>query len=321
MAKRRRPRKAAVPQKSAASSGSPARLRPIRAGARGARRVLHARRRRGAGVERAGFGYGAAEQSTAARRPDQPGRVRPSPFSWRASGPSVDLSCCCHASATRNSSGHSLDRRGLQALVVFVAVLLYGSSWALFWNTGVFFDRQAFAFLALNGLQIYHWVYPPLAVAVLVATLVGSAVLGWWVPSWTPSRRAGRATATCPGGGRRAWHLGRRGARRQGRRTRRKRPNAINPKLTTTVSRDDRAGPVAHAFADIARGSGAEAPAVASTDNANVIRRPIISMDQYLAGVPRNGIKRWNVVMVQIESLRSDQLRAVWRNTRRHADD
>ena len=57
-------------------------------------------------------------------------------------------------------------------------MLLYGSSWALFWNTGVFFDRQAFAFLALNGVQIYHWVYPPLALAVLVATLVGSMAPG-----------------------------------------------------------------------------------------------------------------------------------------------
>ena len=74
--------------------------------------------------------------------------------------------------------------RSLQALVVFIAVLLYGSSWALFWNTGVFVDRQAFAFLALNGVQIYHWVYPPLAIAGLVGTLVGSAALGWWVPHW-----------------------------------------------------------------------------------------------------------------------------------------
>src|SRR5438477_2673679 len=80
----------------------------------------------------------------------------------------------------RPGAHQAIDRaiRGLQALVVFVAVLLYGSSWALFWSTGVFLDRQAFAFLALNGLQIYHWVYPPLAMAVLLATLVGSAALG-----------------------------------------------------------------------------------------------------------------------------------------------
>jgi arylsulfatase A-like enzyme len=64
-------------------------------------------------------------------------------------------------------------------------------------------------------------------------------------------------------------------------------------------------------LADITRAwrSRTEPPAVASTGNANVIRRPIISMDQYLAGVSRPAIKRWNVVMVQVESLRSDQLR------------
>jgi glucan phosphoethanolaminetransferase (alkaline phosphatase superfamily) len=198
--------------------------------------------------------------------------------------------------------------RGLQGLVVFVAVLLYGTSWALFWNTGVFFDRQAFAFLVLNGLQIYHWVYPPLAVAVLIATLVSSAVLGWWVPRWTSARRpavrrklvlaAGGAFGICVVAalaGRIAYAS--------------EMVQGEQPKTDYAVSRDDQAGPAAHAFADIARGSGAEAPAVASTGNANVIRRPIIAMDQYLAGVQQNGIKRWNVVMVQIESLRSDQLR------------
>src|SRR5205823_1713985 len=74
--------------------------------------------------------------------------------------------------------------RGVQALAIFLAVLVYNSSWALFWNTGVFFDRQALAFLALNGLQIYHWVYPPLAIGVLAATLAVSVVVGWWMPGW-----------------------------------------------------------------------------------------------------------------------------------------
>ena len=198
---------------------------------------------------------------------------------------------------------------GLQAVVVFVAVLLYGSSWALFWNTGVFFDRQAFAFLVLNGLQIYHWVYPPLAIAVLIATLVASAALGWWVPAWISSRgpglqrrlvlAAGSALAICVAAalvGRTAYTS--------------ETAEAGDPKADYAVSRDDRLGPAAHAFADISRASAPEAPAVASTGDANVIRRPIVSMDQYLAGVPQDGVKRWNVVMVQIESLRSDQLRA-----------
>ena len=194
--------------------------------------------------------------------------------------------------------------------MVFVAVLLYGSSWALFWNTGVFFDRQAFAFLALNGLQIYHWVYPPLAIAVLIATLVASTALGWWVPAWISSRGPGLQRRTGPCGGQCACHLCRRGARR---------PDGLRlgdggsrstPKPTTRSAATIVLGPAAHAFADISRASAPEAPAVASTGHANVIRRPIVSMDQYLAGVPQDGVKRRNVVMVQIESLRSDQLRA-----------
>ena len=197
---------------------------------------------------------------------------------------------------------------GAQALVVFVAVLLYGSSWALFWNTGVFFDRQAFAFLALNGLQIYHWVYPPLAVAVFISALAGSAALGWWVPRWALSRSPAlqRRLVLAAGGGLGilvvAALVGKAAYASET-------AQSDQPKTDYELSRDDRAGPVAHAVSDIARGFGAGPSAVASTDNANVIRRPIVSMDQYLAGIPQNAIKRWNVVMVQVESLRSDQLR------------
>jgi arylsulfatase A-like enzyme len=215
-------------------------------------------------------------------------------------------------SRLRRRSGHPAVQwtiGGVQAVFLFAAVLLYGSSWALFWNTGVFFDRQAIAFLALNGVQIYHWVYPPLAFGVFVATLAGSLALGWWVPTWISGRRpdtqrklvlaAGGAVAVCV-------VAALAGKVTYGSQT----VQADQPKTDYAVSRDDHAGPAAHVVADLVRSSTAEAPAVASTGNANVIRRPIISLEQYLAGVPRTGLKRWNVVMVQIESLRSDQLRS-----------
>src|SRR2546427_8140020 len=35
---------------------------------------------------------------------------------------------------------------GAQALVIWVAVLLYGASWTAYWNAGVFLDREAFLF-------------------------------------------------------------------------------------------------------------------------------------------------------------------------------
>jgi arylsulfatase A-like enzyme len=214
-------------------------------------------------------------------------------------------------SLLRRRSVHPAVRRtigAVQVVVLVVAVLLYGSSWALFWNTGVFFDRQAFAFLALNGLQIYHWVYPPVAIAVLVATLIGAMALGWWVPGWIAGRQRGAqrklvlaaagALAVCV-----VAALG--GTVTYGSEV----AQADQPKADYAVNRDDHAGPLAHVVADLVRASTAEVPAVASTGNANVTRRPIISMERYLAGVPQTGITRSNVVMVQIESLRSDQLR------------
>jgi arylsulfatase A-like enzyme len=85
---------------------------------------------------------------------------------------------------------------------------------------------------------------------------------------------------------------------------------ADQPKSVYAVSRDGQSGPLVHAIADVRRAfRPPEAPAVASSDTGRVIRRPIISMEEYVARVSQADVKRRNVVMVQIESLRSDQLR------------
>ena len=67
-------------------------------------------------------------------------------------------------------------------VLAWVAVFLYGSSWALFWNTGVFLDRQAFAFIAPNPVQVFHWVYPPVAIVVIGGTLAAAVLLALWLP-------------------------------------------------------------------------------------------------------------------------------------------
>ena len=197
---------------------------------------------------------------------------------------------------------------GACVLVVWLAVFLYASSWALFWNTGVFLDRQAFAFLAaMDPVQVFHWVYPPLAIGVIVTTAIATIVLVRLVPFWVArtrpdtQRRLVLAAGATLGISVVAALTG----------------TAIyagtapdEPKSSYAVMRDDRAGPAAHALADLGRRRPAEEPAIASEDGDRVIRRPIVSMEQYVAGIPPAGIKRRNVVMVQIESLRSDQLRA-----------
>ena len=83
------------------------------------------------------------------------------------------------------------------------------------------------------------------------------------------------------------------------------------PKSDYAVTRDDQAGPGGprDRRCPPAQAARRGRQAVAPSTRGNVIRRPIISMEQYLSTRSAGAIKRWNVVMVQIESLRSDQLR------------
>lgn len=216
--------------------------------------------------------------------------------------------------AQLRESTHSIAGRRVlgTASVLFIAsaVFLYGSSWALFWNTGVFLDGQAVAFLAaMNPVQVFHWVYPPLAVGVVIATIAGTLVLASWAPRWgaglafAVKKRLVIGTAAAAAACLVTALVG----------------NAVygsgsgdpnEPKSDYVMGQEDRAGPVAHVIADVRRHlrRRSEPLAPASADNDRVVRRPIISMDQYLAGVTHSALKRRNVVMVQFESLRSDQL-------------
>lgn len=198
----------------------------------------------------------------------------------------------------------------IRALVVWLAVFLYMSSWALFWNTEVFLDRRAFAFLAaMDPVQVFHWVYPPLALGVIGTTLIATIALVRLVPNWVTRRSPDSQRRLVLAGG--AMLAGSVVAALSGHVIYGSEATTPDlPKSEYAVMRDDRAGPAAHALAELNRRPSEDVPAVAAVDGDKVIRRPIISMEQYLAGVPAGGIKRRNVVMVQIESLRSDQLRA-----------
>jgi arylsulfatase A-like enzyme len=213
--------------------------------------------------------------------------------------------------------GRVLGRRGPHALhwligsarflVVWMAVLLYGASWAIFWNTGVFLDREGLAFWAPHPVQVFHWVYPSLAIGVLAATLVVAAVVGAWAPRWAARRppsvqrrlvvMAGAAVGIClvaAFSGRLAYGWA----------------DLDQSTSPFAVTRPVHAGPLVHALNDLQRRPlPPPAPSAVTASSPRVIRRPIVSMAQYLAGVAPRTSRRWNVVMVQVESLRSDQLR------------
>jgi arylsulfatase A-like enzyme len=198
---------------------------------------------------------------------------------------------------------------GLQAFVVWMAVFAYGASWTAFWNAGIFLDRGALTFWLPHPVQVFHWVYPPLAIGVFGATVLAAFTLGLWVPRLAArlplayQRGLVQAVAgvlvVCAAGTFAGGAVYDRVAPGQ--------------RISTyAIARDDRTGPLVHALADL-RGRlvpPAEWPTLAVNEGIGIIRRPIVPMEQYLAGVDRSRLKPWNVVSIQIESLRADQLRA-----------
>jgi arylsulfatase A-like enzyme len=191
--------------------------------------------------------------------------------------------------------------------VVWIAVVLYGASWAALWNVGVFLDREALAFWLPHPIQVFHWVYPPFALGVLVSTLIISGIVTIGIPRWVASRPhdqqrrlvqvAGAIAFTCVVAALSSAFAG---------------PDR-SPGVTRAAAIRRAAGvsPLLHLLDDERRRRRmpVEASRASVGSDQEVIRRPIISMEQYLAHVPASR-RAWNVVMVQIESLRSDQLRA-----------
>lgn len=198
---------------------------------------------------------------------------------------------------------------GVQALVVWVAALLYGASWTAFWNAGVFLDRAAFLFWLPQPIQVFHWIYPPLAIGIVAETLVAAFVLGWLVPRSAArmapdvQRRLVTAGGGCLGiclAAAAAGGFAYGGEARQS-------GLFASP---FAIARDQRTGPVVRAVADLRDYLRPVPPVTPLAGAVEGSGRPIISMEQYLAAVDRNAIRPMNVVMVQFESLRSDQLRA-----------
>lgn len=200
----------------------------------------------------------------------------------------------------------------VRGFVVWLVVFLYVTSWAAFWSAGVFLDREAFLFWTPHPIQVFHWVYPPLAIGVIVITGAAAVVLGRVLPRWVAAwpvaakRRVVLASAVmavvcgiAAAGGGPAYDQA----------------VALSAgiglsKSGYVVARDQHLSPMLHTIADLRGQLHAAAPAqAAAATTSTVVRRPLVSMNEYLAGADLARMKRLNVVMLQIESLRSDQLR------------
>jgi hypothetical protein len=208
----------------------------------------------------------------------------------------------------RNRTGMLLFTRGLMASLTWLVLLVYCSSWALFWQTGRFIDSQTFLFLAPHPLQVFHWVDTDLAVTVLALALVGTWAFLFWLPGWVQGQTeiARRRLLLVSGwiisialfGG----VLSQAYSNTDGRKF-------MRTTIVFTKNRADALGPVPHIVADIRKKMQLQSRGRFSADDIRIIQRPIITMDRYSALASQRSHNHWNVIVLVIESLRSDQLR------------
>ena len=196
--------------------------------------------------------------------------------------------------------------RFVGVLVVWAAVSAYLISWAAFWNVGVFLGSEGLRFWLPHPVQVFHWVYPPLVAAIVAATILVTAA-AWLLPRWmtrmSPELRLKIASlAVCAASICLAAAVA--GETMYG-------DHAMVGNGEYGRIRDLRSGPLVYAVADLR--SLAQSPEPVTSGDVNdsrVVRPPIISMEDYLSRLSSERLHRWNVVMVQVESLRTDQLRA-----------
>ena len=196
---------------------------------------------------------------------------------------------------------------GVAAFLTWFILLLYGASWGLFWQTGSFINSQAFLFLAPHPLQVFHWVDADLAVMLVALALGGTGLIMIWLPRWIKrwpvmfQRRMVLAWSWMIGLCVLGSFLGELYSGTDGR-------QFMRTAIIYSKIRDNASGPFPHVLADIRKYIRYRPEERIKADDIRIIQRPIISMEKYLADA--RPTHRWNVIILMVESLRADQLRA-----------
>jgi arylsulfatase A-like enzyme len=206
-----------------------------------------------------------------------------------------------------------------RCLLTAVILLALAASWSTFWLSGQFLDRQGLQFTVANLSSVFGYavrIHPFLVYGMpwllLGVSIAACEAFPRWARSLPPLAGRGVQRLAIAGvalafAAAASGEVGHRFAKE---------------KITDTATgavysgddlyrlrRDRNAGPLTHF---VARSFGSrdpfedDAPAVP----APLLRRPIESMEQYLLKVDLERLKRWNVIVILIDSLRADQLRA-----------
>jgi len=207
----------------------------------------------------------------------------------------------------------------LRCLGAALLLLLLAASWGVFWLSGQYLDSGGlrFAWGNLGSVLAYASQVHPVLLYGMPGLLLAAAVLACeGVPRWA-ARLSDRAHAATVAGAAAlllltiataaAGEVGHRWATEK----------ITDPATGAIYSRDDlyrfrrnrNAGPLAHSVS-LTLESKDPLDWNASDPEPRVIRRPQVPMEQYLATVDRARLNHWNVVVVLVDSLRVDQLRA-----------
>src|SRR5436190_13065106 len=210
-------------------------------------------------------------------------------------------------------------RSASRCLLGALLVIGLAASWSTFWLSGQFLDGPGLRFAASNFSSVFGYAtrIHPFLVFGVPWLLLGVAVAACeGVPRWMdalPSRAGTIVQRTAAAGV--ALALAAAAAGEAGHRFATR--DITDPATGTSYSRRDlyrirrdrNAGPLTHV---LSRAFGSTDPFEedAAAAAPEVLRRPIVPMEQYLATVDRERLKRWNVIVVLIDSLRADQLKA-----------
>ena len=199
--------------------------------------------------------------------------------------------------------------RLLGTSVVWLALIVYGASWSLFWQTGSFIGKQVFIFLAPHPLQVFHWVDFDIACAVVAVAGVGALVLAVAIPRWVAARAStaqlplmrssSRAIVVFAIGALLGFVYSQGGDR-----------ESTKAGIVYARIRENISGPWSFAFAEFVNQTSASVTGLPLDKSFRISQRPLMPVDRYAALARQKPHHQWNVVLLTVESLRADQLRA-----------
>jgi glucan phosphoethanolaminetransferase (alkaline phosphatase superfamily) len=195
------------------------------------------------------------------------------------------------------------------ALVTWVVLLLYSASWGMFWQIGSFIDSRTFFFLAPHPLQVFHWVDRDIGLVVASFALLGTVVINKWLPRWIECWKSETrerlvfawtlAIGVCVTG----TYFGELYSGTEERRY-------MRSALLYAKTQDNMVSPFAYVFTDIRNHLRQQRAEQVKKDNFRIVPRPIIAKEQYAVLAKQHPSKRWNVIILIVEFMRADQLRA-----------